>query len=404
MNINMDPNNLPGNQNPEGDFKPWEQRTAPGAGGGGGSLSEEQPSQFVVEVKHADVLKELVDDQTRLAHYPMVNYFKPSRKDAAVSVAENAEAWSLFCAEKIYDTARVTLNHFHLFEWFPLAPGKYHALGGDRYRREALVYIRKTPAGDQFLDPYGKELMFKGGIGAVRIRPRLIEKIPYYFLSASSSGVCHEGFPVLVPRQFYAQVKPIINQLGAAPVTLSGEMRYLYQELPSFFEGQRDVPSLFLHVDHLETLSSPRANVSEFGVSAAISFVGKFEANEGVYATYATFNPADSLSLEKAINWMEKFYVTQQYKGVVVTDFDEVVPRFPGAVFGLPKMMAGKLDRKQVAKFLKGQGFSKQSGDNFFLIYKEINTQGGAYIEGDVNTRGGDFIGRDKIISPETPP
>jgi hypothetical protein len=33
--------------------------------------------------------------------------------------------------------------------------------------------------------------------------------------------------------------------------------------------------------------------------------------------------------------WIEQFYVTQIYKGVVVTDFDEVQPRFPQAVFGL---------------------------------------------------------------------
>jgi hypothetical protein len=94
-----------------------------------------------------------------------------------------------------------------------------------------------------------------------------------------------------------------------------------------------------------------------------------------------------------------KFYVTEQYKGVVVTDFDEVQPRFEGAIFGLPELMAGKLDSSQVKEFLKKYGFGKNAGQKFYVVYKQINTGGGAYIEGDVNIRGGDFVGRDKIIT-----
>jgi hypothetical protein len=41
----------------------------------------------------------------------------------------------------------------------------------------------------------------------------------------------------------------------------------------------------------------------------------------------------------------------------------------------------------------------ENAGRNFYVVYKQINTGGGAYIEGDVNTGGGDFVGRDKIIT-----
>ena len=223
---------------------------------------------------------------------------------------------------------------------------------------------------------------------------------PYYFMSVSSNGVCHEGFPVLIPRRFYAEVKPVLLTDGAAPVTLSGEMRYLYDGLPSFFEGNREIPSLYLHVDELTILASPRQQVSKYTVSAAISFMGQIDGKEGIYATFSTFDPARENSLNRAINWMGQYYVSQLYKGVVITDFDEVIPRFPGAVFNLPDLMAGKLDQANIQEFLKSQGLPPDSGKKFFLVYKEINTQGGAYIEGDVNTGGGDFIGRDQIKNP----
>ena len=93
--------------------------------------------------------------------------------------------------------------------------------------------------------------------------------------------------------------------------------------------------------------------------------------------------------------------MTEQHKGIIVTDFDEIQPRFPGAVFGLPDLMAGKLNSEQARAFLQGQGLGNNAGRPFFMVYKEINTQGGAYIEGDVDTGGGDFIGRDQFIRGE---
>jgi len=75
-----------------------------------------------------------------------------------------------------------------------------------------------------------------------------------------------------------------------------------------------------------------------------------------------------------------------------------VRPRFPGAVFGLPDLMAGRLDMARVRAFLRDQGLDESAGQQFFVIYNQINTQGGAYIGGDVHTGGGDFVGRDQVV------
>ena len=243
--------------------------------------------------------------------------------------------------------------------------------------------------------------MLRGGVGAVRLRPRMVANEAHYFMSVSSNGVCHEGFPVLIPRRFYGEIKPRLLQEGAVPVTIKGEMRYLLEELPAFFGNHRQIPALYLHVDDLQVLPKPRSEVNRYAISVAISFIGEYENREGVYSTFATFDPARTGNLEKTVTWLEQFYVTETYKGVVITDFDEVRPRFQGAVFGLPELMAGNLDQERIKQFLITRGISEEAGKPFYVIYKEINTQGGAYIEGDVDTGGGDFVGRDQITRPE---
>jgi hypothetical protein len=65
-----------------------------------------------------------------------------------------------------------------------------------------------------------------------------------------------------------------------------------------------------------------------------------------------------------------------------------VQPRFPGAVFGLVDLLGGQLDAQRVQQALAEQGLSPQSGQQFFVFYKEINTQGGNYFEGPVNVQG----------------
>lgn len=395
-------------QQPAEDIKPWEQRLGPGMGGGGGqaggsSPEPHQPDRYIRKLQTTD-MGEIIDDQIRLAHYPMIDRFSVPQTGALQKVASNEQAWQLFIQEQLFDTRRVTLENFHLFEWFPLSPGKFHTAEGKQNRAQAFQDRVDTSQGVSYFNPSGKLSMLRGGIGAVRLRPRQVAGEPHYFMTASSSAICHEGFPVLIPRRFYAQVKPRLLTEGAVPVNLSGEMRYLAEDLPSFFEGHREIPTLYLHIDDLTVLPAPRPQVTEFAISAAVSFEGEFQGQEGLYATYCTFDPASAASMQHMLAWIEQFYVTQIYKGVVVTDFDEVQPRFPQAVFGLPDLMAGKLDQSRVQAFLQSQGIPGSTGQQFFLIYKEINTQGGAYIVGDVNTDGGDFVGRDQIVRPENAP
>ncbi len=395
-----DPSDLDSQLGGASPIKPWEQRIAPGMSGGSGMGrgASEAPRTLdhVCQALGRDGMVEVVNQQTDLIHLPMVNTHTTPASDLSRHVTSNAEVWRLFVEERLYDTRRVTLEHFHLFEWFPNAPGLFHTDEGRHHREIAGRYMEPTPDGSTVFNPVGKLTMLKGGIGSVRLRPREIKGEPHYFMTASSTAVCHEGFPVLVPRRFYGPLKARILDEGAVPVTISGEMRYVPEDAVSFFPEKRLVPLLYLHVDDMQVLPRPRQDVTAYLINVVASFVGQFEGVAGSYATYAAFDPARRDSLSDAISWLSTLYVEAMHDGMVITDFDEIRPRFPQAIFGLPSLMAGNVDRARVRELLTSQGFSPDAGDTFFVIYNEINTQGGAYVAGDVHIEGGDFIGRDQ--------
>lgn len=397
---NLDEISIPSTPGGEDGFRPWEQRIRPGMGRGGGGEpdpGEERLDKLGRACQEADrtEIGELVDRQTDLIHYTLIDRQMTPETDLVARPISDQEAWRWFLEEQLYDTRRVVLQETHLFEWFPAAPGRFHTSQARQQRQQAYHMLEQMPSGVYF-NPLGKASMIGGGVGAVRLRPRQVAGEPHYWMTASSSGVCHEGFPVLVPRRFYGPLKAQILSQGAVPVTLGGEMRYVPPDALTFSGRRRDIPLLYLHVDELQVLPRPRPEVTGYLVSAAVSFAGQFEGREGLYVTYASFDPADRAGFASAMSWLEKVYVAGGHQGVIVTDFDEVQPRFPDAAFGLPDLLAGRLDQERVRALLQSSGLEPDAGQPFFLIYREINTHGGAYIEGDVHVEGGDFIGRDQ--------
>ncbi len=324
--------------------------------------------------------KEYFKRQIALAAYPLFHCHTTPMTDLTATFSDNREVWKQFNEEHLYDTHRVKLEYFHLFEWFPQSPGIFHTNEGETKRRWAMDFWRDQPGKKGYFELSGKLLMLEGGIGAVRLRPRKFQGDEYYFMTASSNDICHEGFPVVLPRRFYSGVKECINKYGAAPATISGEMRYIPADI---FGTRRDIPSLYLHVDDVQLLARPRSEITRFWVSAAVVFTRLYD----YYATYATFDPASTESIENACVWMQDFYIKELHQGQVLTDFDEIKPRFPDAVFALPKVMNGKLDPRQTQRV---SGFS---GEQITIINNHIQ---GDYIAGNITV--GDIYGSNITI------
>jgi hypothetical protein len=321
-------------------------------------------SKIVVE--QWDSLSNQINQQIDLIYYPYAERHG-SAGNLSIRADSNEDVWHKFIDEELSDARRVTLEHFHLFEWFPLSPGRFHLSESKEIRKRARDNLVEKD-GEVFYDPYGKSQIIQAGVGAVRLLPKKIGQKDYYFMTVSSTDTCHEGFPVLIPRRFYAPLKQRMLAEGAVPVTVSGEMSYIDKDtLPRpFFNSSnwlsRTLPLLYLHVDHIEQLKHPRQGVSSYHVSAAASFAGEFEGKKGLYPTYATFDPAKRESLNEAYDWMENFYAKGQYQGTVITDFEEdkFKSKFPQqAVFNLPQLMKGQLDFNEAKDFLRDIGLTK---------------------------------------------
>jgi hypothetical protein len=52
--------------------------------------------------------------------------------------------------------------------------------------------------------------------------------------------------------------------------------------------------------------------------------------------------------LERRLPWLD-YYVSTLHEGTIVTDFDEQMTRFSGAVFSLDKVSNGRLNHSEVA-------------------------------------------------------
>lgn len=72
---------------------------------------------------------------------------------------------------------------------------------------------------------------------------RLCQKEKTYLNpSASSSGICHEGFPVALPLEMYNPLIDEITSKGAVVRKLVGKLRFIPEVLASLYSDYTDVP------------------------------------------------------------------------------------------------------------------------------------------------------------------
>ncbi len=320
-----------------------------------------------------------IESQVDLALWSRTDLQSTPETDLKIVADENEKIWEYFVTEEAYNTRLVELRHFTVMEYFPISPGAYHTPCAKGVREEAERHKlpdsqpadsgRLAETKQTAYNVYGKAYMLRGGIGAVRLNPWEVFGEPYYFMTASSNGICHQGFPVLVPFRFYGMLKSRINREGGGPATLKGTMKYV-EKLPTIFGSDRRIPRLFLVVtEQPEMNRHHRIQVQQDGhvVSVAVSFFGTSKGRQDFYSAYVTFNPADDVDRRRSCEWLERDYIRGLYQGEVVTDFDEVMTKFPDARFGLPVVMSGRLDLERALEFLKSKGSWVGPADQRFV-------------------------------------
>ena len=178
-------------------------------------------------------------------------------------------------------------------------------------------------------------------------------------MSASSTQVAHEGFPVALPESLYSGCIHAIADVGAIRVTLVGELRSVEQPLETAYRRVVGIPQVFLYVEDMQQLHGNGANPLFTACGGVI-----FEADE-MHAAYVTFLPGVRGSLNEAVDWLGEAYVGDLFGGDVVTDFDELTPRFANAKFSVERVMNRRVEADDVTRVLTRAGAS--GAVNYFI-------------------------------------
>jgi hypothetical protein len=202
----------------------------------------------------------LINTQVGTANY-LLRPQVPRTRTTDASVFTNENLWTMVLPpeERFRAGMTLSLERFLLFEWFPRAPGLYFTDEGRSARQMARQFLRRVQVprntatqqlsalrkDREFLDiydPYGKISMLKGGVGCIRLRSKLLDGGKAWFLSASSTGVAHEGFPVAIPDHTYQRYIDSVKRAGALRCTLRGKLQFLPDPVAELYREYRGVP------------------------------------------------------------------------------------------------------------------------------------------------------------------
>jgi hypothetical protein len=225
----------------------------------------------------------------------------------------------------------------HIHPRFAVSPIRDHA--GNRQQDYTTVF-----------KPEGKLSMLQGGIGSVRLKPLRIFDQPHWLMTASSDGVVHTGIPLAIPLNILRSIRQGVDQYGGIVATLTGECEFVPDPFSRLFDHSVMVPRVLIRVKSLHPHNRPSFPLEN---SVAVSFVSEYQGPPRIYATYVTYRPDIEGSFADAISWMKTEYVEGEYRGRIITDFDQTRTIFPEAKLALSKVMDRLISRGELRETIE---------------------------------------------------
>jgi hypothetical protein len=339
--------------------------------------------QNILQVLHRSVAPRLRNHDAGIfldEHLRTANFALPADANRFAGIDRfyhtNEEFWGDILEtrpdRRLRPNTTIRLDGFRLTEWVPRSPGVFHTDLGRDARVEAYRWIRpdsnrigsRAPLDQRanntnndlnhlpvIFDPNGKLSMIEGGVGCIRTKSwRVKSDEPsqeWWLVGATSSAVAHEGLPVRLSDDLYRSFIDDIEG-GGVIAALIGKVRFIPDELVALYGYGRGIPKIYVEVEEVLPRAERRGRRDRCLVSAAVSFQSDYEGVPSLYATYVTFDTGEPRSLQRAVEWLDKTYVSQLYGGRIVTDFDQQSTHFAGATFSLDCLLRAKLDAANV--------------------------------------------------------
>ncbi|SRR6266480_2585629 len=194
-------------------------------------------------------------------HVPPV-LFKNTRPGAGGHEAfTNDEAFWKRSGELAFGS--ILLDHFRLIDWFPRALGVYWSEQGIFARDRTFgIHTIDDPVLGRIYNPQSKMgLIEHGGLGTIRLRPRMIDGTDCWLGSAVSGSECAGGVPLAIPNS-------LVNSAGLSwgdTATVYGQVRFLEDvpELEHVAASVHHAHSVLVFVDKIGLLQGSRSRVAK---------------------------------------------------------------------------------------------------------------------------------------------
>lgn len=251
----------------------------------------------------------------------------------------------------------VVLKNFQLSPWHPSYPGLFWTHNG-QYLQEIMNSKLKHSdnLGFHFRPNMKDCLVSQGGLATLRTVTR--NRLTMY--GATTSGNINAAIPVLISSNVKSNLLRFSKKTPLIEVDLRGVVATIpYTYLPYFH--RRHIPRSCLLVN---SILNVKKYISDFSLSGSAWTVyynpnGRNEKRYGY--TYANFNPIDESSIVDSTSWIENYINDYtKGKGIAITDYDEIVPRFDTAVVSLEQVMQGNIDYDALNSLFKGVDFRQQ--------------------------------------------
>ena len=300
----------------------------------------------------------------------------------------NIDFWQSSLNGDCFPEQIIKLQEFHIIEWIPIAPGLFHTSDAHWNRTEAqrnavrilernsvgpmwqstlgpktdiqhnpifkktLEELKKNPKKRVVIEynPDGKESMIKGGIGSLRLASKLVNGKECYLLGASSTGVSHEGIPIMLDTILYQQAISKIKDNGGFVVNLTGRLKVLSKEL-SVIKSYREIPRFCLFIENIEYLRPSKS--IELMASVAVSYYPTNSFSEKRLSFCSFIPDKKDNQLVEAVDWLNEYAVkySQSKSPIVEGDFDEFKAHFDSVDFPIVDVSNGKMSKETFMRY-----------------------------------------------------
>ncbi|SAL73221.1 hypothetical protein AWB68_04387 [Caballeronia choica] len=128
-------------------------------------------------------------------------------------------------AAQLLPFSAANIMGFNLSDWFPRAPGVCWSRYGVKARRSLDgCHEENDPLLGTIYSPQGKlSFIEHGGVGTIRLRPRLIDEIPCHLASAVAGEQCAGGILLAIPLDILANIAESVG----CKANIYAEVRFL---------------------------------------------------------------------------------------------------------------------------------------------------------------------------------